>query len=901
MAGKINLTDQLKKYFGFDNFKGNQEPIIQNLLDGNDTFVLMPTGGGKSLCYQLPSLLMEGTAIVISPLIALMKNQVDAMRNFSEEDGVAHFINSSLNKGAIDQVRSDILAGKTKLLYVAPESLTKEENVEFLRSVKISFYAVDEAHCISEWGHDFRPEYRRIRPIINEIGKAPLIALTATATPKVQHDIQKNLGMVDAHVFKSSFNRPNLYYEVRPKTQNVDKDIIKFIKNNPEKSGIIYCLSRKKVEELAEILQANGINARAYHAGMDSATRTQNQDDFLMEKIDVIVATIAFGMGIDKPDVRYVIHYDIPKSLEGYYQETGRAGRDGGEGQCITFYTNKDLQKLEKFMQGKPVAEQEIGKQLLLETAAYAESSVCRRKTLLHYFGEEYMEENCGNCDNCLNPKKQVEAQELLCAVIETIIAVKENFKADYIIDVLQGRETSEVQAHLHEDLEVFGSGMGEEDKTWNAVIRQALIAGYLSKDVENYGLLKVTDAGKKFLKHPKSFKITEDNDFEEVEEETPARGGGSCAVDPVLYSMLKDLRKKLSKKLEVPPYVIFQDPSLEAMATIYPVTLEELQNIPGVGAGKAKRYGEEFCKLIKRHCEENEIERPEDLRVRTVANKSKMKVAIIQAIDRKVALDDIALSKGIEFSELLDEVEAIVYSGTKLNIDYFLDEIMDEDHMLDIYDYFKESTTDKIDDALAELGKLLVGEVPPDHVEGVIRIVALGAGLGLAVILEDRHDLAPASVEADLAQHPHVGEKLLAVVVPLSADHLPHRGGLVVGHGARGVVVQVEDARQHVAVRHIGGDVVLLELRGALLGLLKQQVHGGAEDRPCHVGHVALYLVGVAAGQDGLARPLEHLGHRVALGRVLVIARGGIDDGLWKPEAVSDPHRRPTPFASFL
>jgi len=664
MAGKINLTDELKKYFGFNKFKGNQEAIIQNLLDGKDTFVLMPTGGGKSLCYQLPSLLMEGTAIVISPLIALMKNQVDAMRNFSEEDGIAHFINSSLNKGAIDQVRSDILAGKTKLLYVAPESLTKEENVDFLRSVKISFYAVDEAHCISEWGHDFRPEYRRIRPIINEIGKAPLIALTATATPKVQHDIQKNLGMVDAQVFKSSFNRPNLYYEVRAKTNNIDKDIIKFIKNNSEKSGIIYCLSRKKVEELAEILQANGINARPYHAGMDSMTRTKNQDDFLMEKVEVIVATIAFGMGIDKPDVRFVIHYDIPKSLEGYYQETGRAGRDGGEGQCLTFYTNKDLQKLEKFMQGKPVAEQEIGKQLLLETAAYAES-----------------------------------------AVIEAIIAVKENFKADYIIDILQGRETSEVQAHLHEDLEVFGSGMGEEDKTWNAVIRQALIGGYLSKDVENYGLLKVTEEGHKFLKKPKSFKITEDNDFEETEEEVPARGGGSCAVDPALYSMLKDLRKKLSKKLEVPPYVIFQDPSLEAMATIYPVTLDELQNIPGVGAGKAKRYGEEFCKLIKRHCEENEIERPEDLRVRTVANKSKMKVAIIQAIDRKVALDDIALSKGIEFGELLDEVEAIVYSGTKLNIDYFLEEIMDEDHMLDIYDYFKESTTDKIDDALDELG----------------------------------------------------------------------------------------------------------------------------------------------------------------------------------------------------
>ena len=705
MAEKINLTEQLKQYFGFDKFKGNQEAIMINLLDGNDTFVLMPTGGGKSLCYQLPSLIMEGTAIVISPLIALMKNQVDAMRNFSEEDGIAHFINSSLNKAAIDQVKSDILSGKTKLLYVAPESLTKDEYVDFLRSVKISFYAVDEAHCISEWGHDFRPEYRRIRPIINEIGKAPVIALTATATPKVQHDIQKNLGMVNAKVYKSSFNRPNLYYEVRSKTVNVDKEIIKFIKNNQEKSGIIYCLSRKKVEELAEILQANGINAKAYHAGMDSATRTQNQDDFLMEKIDVIVATIAFGMGIDKPDVRYVIHYDIPKSLEGYYQETGRAGRDGGEGQCITFYTNKDLQKLEKFMQGKPVAEQEIGKQLLLETAAYAESSVCRRKSLLHYFGEEYTEENCGNCDNCLNPKKQVEAQDSLCAVIETIIAVKENFKADYIIDILQGRETSEVQAHLHEDLEVFGSGMGEDDKLWNAVIRQALIAGYLSKDVENYGTLKVTDEGHKFLKHPKSFKITEDNDFEEVEDEAPTRGGGSCAVDPALYSMLKDLRKKLSKKLNVPPYVIFQDPSLEAMATIYPVTLDELQNIPGVGAGKAKRYGEEFCVLIKKHCEENEIERPEDLRVRTVANKSKLKVSIIQAIDRKVALDDIALSKGIEFSDLLDEVEAIVYSGTKLNIDYFLDEIMDEDHLLDIYDYFKESTTDGVEDALAELG----------------------------------------------------------------------------------------------------------------------------------------------------------------------------------------------------
>ena len=718
MAEKSNLTAQLKRYFGFDTFKGDQEAIILNLMAGHDTFVLMPTGGGKSLCYQLPSLLMVGTAIVISPLIALMKNQVDAIRNVSEEDGVAHFINSSLGKTAIDQVKSDILAGKTKLLYVAPESLTKEENVEFLRSIKISFYAIDEAHCISEWGHDFRPEYRRIRPIINEIGKAPIIALTATATDKVRSDIKKSLGIVDAKEFKSSFNRPNLYYEVRSKTKNIDKDIIKYIKANPGKSGIIYCLSRKKVEELAEILRANNINARPYHAGMDTATRTATQDDFLMEKIDVIVATIAFGMGIDKPDVRYVLHYDMPKSLEGYYQETGRAGRDGGEGNCIAFYSNKDLQKLEKFMEGKPVAEQDIGKQLLRETAAYAESSVCRRKLLLHYFGEIYTEENCGNCDNCLNPKKQVEAQDLLCTVFETVLAVKENFKAEYVIDVILGKETTEVLDHKHEELEMFGSGSGEEEKLWNAVIRQALIAGYLSKDVENYGLLKVTADGKKFLKHPKSFKITEDNDFEEEEEETPMRGGASCAVDPALYSMLKDLRKKLSKKLEVPPYVIFQDPSLEAMATIYPITLEELQNIPGVGAGKAKRYGAEFCQLIKRHCEENEIERPEDLRVRTVANKSKLKVSIIQSIDRKVALDDIALAKGIEFSELLDEVEAIVYSGTKLNIDYFLEDVMDEDHVEDIYDYFKESVTDSIEEAMKELGD--------DYTEDEIRLVRI-------------------------------------------------------------------------------------------------------------------------------------------------------------------------------
>lgn len=718
MAKKDKLTEALKKHFGFDTFKGNQKAIIENVLAGNDTFVLMPTGGGKSLCYQLPSLLMEGTAIVVSPLIALMKNQVDAMRNFSEEDGVAHFINSSLSKSAIDQVKEDILSGKTKLLYVAPESLTKEENVEFLRQVKISFYAVDEAHCISEWGHDFRPEYRRIRPIINEIGKRPLIALTATATPKVQHDIQKNLGMTDAAVFKSSFNRVNLYYEVRPKTNNVDRDIIKFIKANEGKSGIIYCLSRKKVEEFADILKANGIKALPYHAGMDSQVRSANQDAFLMEQVDVIVATIAFGMGIDKPDVRYVIHYDIPKSLEGYYQETGRAGRDGGEGHCLAFYSYKDLQKLEKFMQGKPVAEQEIGKQLLLETAAYAETSVCRRKVLLHYFGEEYPENNCGNCDNCLNPKKQVEAKELLSAVLEVVSTLKEKFKTEYIINMLVGNETSEIQSYKHNELEVFGSGQDEDEKIWNAVIRQALIAGYLEKDIENYGLLKITPKGKEFMKKPVSFKITEDHEFEEEEEEIPVRGGASCAVDPVLYSMMKDLRKKLSKRLEVPPFVIFQDPSLEAMATTYPITLEELQNIPGVGAGKAKRYGAEFIALIKRHVEENEIERPEDLRVKTVANKSKLKVSIVQSIDRKVALDDIAVSKGLEFGELLDEVEAIVYSGTRINIDYFLNDVMDEDHIADIYEYFKDSETDDLEEAIEELGG--------DYTEEEIRLVRI-------------------------------------------------------------------------------------------------------------------------------------------------------------------------------
>ncbi len=706
MENNFSLTGYLQQYFGFDRFKGQQEEAIQSVIDGNHTFVLMPTGGGKSLIYQLPAMLLEGTAIVVSPLIALMKNQVDSMRGMQTEDFVAHFLNSSLSRAAIQEVKNDVLSGKTKLLYVAPESLTKEDNIEFLKNIKISFYAIDEAHCISEWGHDFRPEYRRIRPIVEEIGLAPIVALTATATEKVQHDIQKNLGILDAQVFKASFNRSNLYYEVRPKVKP-ENQIIRFIKQNEGKSGIIYCLSRKKVEQIAETLQVNGIKALPYHAGMDAATRSDNQDSFLMEKVDVIVATIAFGMGIDKPDVRFVIHYDIPKSLEGYYQETGRAGRDGGEGQCITFYSYKDIQKLEKFMQGKPVAEQEIGKQLLLDTVSYAESAICRRIILLHYFGEKYPHDNCGNCDNCLNPKEQIEAKNEVLIALSAILEVNEKYKGEHIANILVGNKTAAIKSFKHYTLESFGAGKEHKESFWNAVFRQCMINGMVNKDIENYGLLKVTPKGHEFIANPVSFLLVKNHEYEE-EDESGASGAPSGATggDPVLFSMLKDLRKQIARRKKLPPFVIFQDPSLADMSIQYPITLEELQKIQGVGQGKAKRYGREFVELIAKYVEENEIDRPDDFVVRTIANKSKMKVFIIQNIDRKLSFDDIANAKGVEVRDIISEVEAIVNSGTKLNIDYYVNSVLDDDHQEEVFDYFREAEDDSVEKALDELGE---------------------------------------------------------------------------------------------------------------------------------------------------------------------------------------------------
>lgn len=718
MADITKIHEALKYHFGFSSFKGNQLEIISSLLDGNDVFVLMPTGGGKSMCYQLPAVMSKGTALIISPLIALMKNQVDAMRHYSEDDGVAHFLNSSLNKASVEKVKDDVLSGKTKLLYVAPESLTKEDNIKFLQQVEISFYAVDEAHCISEWGHDFRPEYRRIRPIINEIGARPVIALTATATPKVQFDIQKCLGMLDAKVYRSSFNRQNLYYEVRPKTKNVDRDIITYIKNHPGQSGIIYCLSRKRVEELAEILNLNEIQALPYHAGMDSATRNANQDAFLMEKVNVIVATIAFGMGIDKPDVRFVIHYDIPKSLEGYYQETGRAGRDGGVGNCITFYSNKDLQKLDKLMQTKTSTEQEIGRQLLQETAQYAESSLCRRKILLHYFGEEYNEENCGNCDNCLHPAEKLEAAEELHLILETIKVLDGNYKIDHITNILAGRSSDPIRVKEHDKLETFGSLSDLDDKYVNTIIKHAIVEGYISRDMDNINIIHLTQKGEDFIKSPHSFKVTKDIEFSDADAVVEPRGGVGCAADPELFAMLKDLRNKTARKLNLPPYVIFQEPSLEAMATMYPVTEKELMNMPGVGKGKANRYGQEFIDLIKRHVELNDIIRPTDIRVRLVANKSKLKVQIIQAIDRNIDLEQIADDKNIEFDELLDELEAIVDAGTHININYYIDSILDKEHQEDIIDYFRESEVDDLEAAYEELGD--------DYTEVEIRLMRL-------------------------------------------------------------------------------------------------------------------------------------------------------------------------------
>ena len=706
------LHAKLKEFFGFDSFKADQERIIKHLTDGNNAFVLMPTGGGKSLCYQLPALVMEGTAIVISPLIALMKNQVDAIRGFvSGNDGIAHFLNSSLNKAQIAEVRKDLLSGATKLLYVAPESLTKAENVAMLKEIKISFYAVDEAHCISEWGHDFRPEYRRIRTIIEDIGVAPIIALTATATPKVQSDIIRNLGMMDATVFKSSFNRPNLYYEIRDKS-DPKRDIIKYIKQHPGRSGIIYCLSRKKVEELAELLNINGIKAAPYHAGLDAKTRADNQDKFLMEEVDVIVATIAFGMGIDKPDVRFVIHYDIPKSIEGYYQETGRAGRDGKEGECITFYSYKDIQKLEKFMQGKPIAEQEIGKQLLMETVAYAESNSCRRKLLLNYFGEDYHTENCGACDNCLHPKKTFDGREEMAMVIELIQNLPENFKTEHLANILAGEINSIIKSYKHDKIDLFGAGKDHSVRFWSAVIHQGLVMHLLHKDIESYGLISATQAGLEFFAEPYELILTEDREFAEGEDDdddiaasaAAARGGGGG--DERLLAMLKDLRRDVARKLNLQPWVIFGDPSLEDMSIMYPITIDELKNCQGVGEGKARKFGREFLKLIEKHVEENEIIRPDDFVMKSIVNKSVNKVFIIQSVDRKLPLEDIADAKGMDMEELLDEIEAIVYSGTKLNLDYYLEQTLDEDIVDDIYDYFHDDAeSDSLADAMKELG----------------------------------------------------------------------------------------------------------------------------------------------------------------------------------------------------
>jgi ATP-dependent DNA helicase RecQ len=701
------LNEALNKYFGYDQFKGAQEEVIRNVLARNNTFVIMPTGGGKSMCYQLPALMSEGTAIIISPLIALMKNQVDAIRGFNTDDGVAHFLNSSLNKAETTRVKQDITKGNTKLLYVAPESLTKEENIKFLKEVKISFFAIDEAHCISEWGHDFRPEYRRLRSIIEQIGEVPIIALTATATEKVQADIQKNLGMMDAQVFKASFNRPNLYYEIRPKV-NVLKEMIKFIKLHPNKSGIIYCLSRKKVEEVAQTLTVNGIKALPYHAGLDAGTRASTQDKFLMEEVDVIVATIAFGMGIDKPDVRFVIHHDIPKSLEGYYQETGRAGRDGREGRCVTFYSYKDIEKLEKFMKGKPVAEQEIGKQLLSETVGYAETSVCRRRVLLNYFGERYEGDNCNSCDNCLHPKPMVEAEEEMSLLLETILAVKEKHQAEHIVNILIGQLDQQVKNYKHNSLEVFAEGVEQGERFWTTLIRQSILAGFLTKDIDNYGLLKVSEKGHEFLKKPTSFKIAIDSKFEDADadEDDEVGAGGGGAADEQLFEMLKTLRKNVAKQKNLPPFVVFQDPSLEEMATNYPITIDELKNITGVGTGKATKYGKPFIDLIKKYVDENEIERPDDMVVKSVVNKSGLKVHIIQNIDRRISLDDMAKSKGLKLEDIITEIESIVASGTRVDIQYYINEVIDEERQDEVYDYFRTAENDSIEAVINELGE---------------------------------------------------------------------------------------------------------------------------------------------------------------------------------------------------